>query len=54
MNESDRLALKELASKVEQHEATIAQLLEIIAATNRKISELTSYQKKRDYFHSQV
>ncbi|WP_156418753.1 hypothetical protein [Lentibacillus amyloliquefaciens] len=30
----------ELATKVRQHEEAIAQLLEIIAVTNRRLSEL--------------
>ncbi|SET58960.1 hypothetical protein SAMN05216389_11614 [Oceanobacillus limi] len=41
LNESDRL-IHELKRKVEQHENTIVQLLEIIAATNCRIAELTS------------
>jgi hypothetical protein len=39
VNERDFLELKR---KVEQHEKTIVQLMEILAATNRILSELKS------------
>lgn len=35
----------ELAIKVRQHEEAIAQLLEIIAVTNRRLSELDGKQE---------
>ncbi|WP_157087678.1 hypothetical protein [Oceanobacillus damuensis] len=54
MNENDRQSLNELAVKIQQHEKAIAQILEILAATNRKITELSSNQTERDYFYSQV
>ncbi|WP_157037598.1 hypothetical protein [Ornithinibacillus californiensis] len=34
--------LLDLKRKVDQHEQTIVQLLEIIAATNRRISEISA------------
>ncbi|SHG35542.1 hypothetical protein [Ornithinibacillus halophilus] len=42
MKDNDQITLQDLRRKVEQHEETIVQLLEIIAATNRRISELTN------------
>ncbi|MUK90189.1 hypothetical protein GMD78_17595 [Ornithinibacillus sp. L9] len=42
MNEAEKLAMDELKRRVEQHEKTIVQLLEIIAATNCRIAELSS------------
>ncbi|WP_010094345.1 hypothetical protein [Ornithinibacillus scapharcae] len=33
--------LMELKRKVDQHEKTIVQLMEIIAATNRRLSDLS-------------
>ncbi|GAA0446640.1 hypothetical protein GCM10008983_25640 [Lentibacillus halophilus] len=42
----------ELARKVEQHEQTIAQLLEIIASTNARLAELDRKQKEQSYSHS--
>lgn len=41
-------AMSKLISKVQQHEKTIAQLVEIIGATNCRISELSLKQKERD------
>jgi hypothetical protein len=38
MNQSEFIELKR---RVEQHEKTIVQLLEIIAATNRRLSEIS-------------
>lgn len=41
------LELKEMQQmkiKIEQHEETITQLLEIIATTNRRVSNLYDYQ----------
>ncbi|MFD2044822.1 hypothetical protein ACFSTA_14155 [Ornithinibacillus salinisoli] len=42
MGESEKMAIAELRQKVEQHEKTIVQLLEIIAATNCRIAELST------------
>lgn len=36
----------ELVKKVRQHEEAITQLLEIIAVTNRRLSELTGSKEK--------
>ncbi|MBU8790301.1 hypothetical protein NSA56_03090 [Oceanobacillus caeni] len=44
MNERDKLVLLELQKKVHQHEQTISQLLKIVAATNKKMTELTMNQ----------
>ncbi|WP_269083292.1 hypothetical protein [Ornithinibacillus contaminans] len=38
MNKSE---FQELKRRVEQHEKTIVQLLEIIAATNRRLAEMS-------------
>lgn len=54
MNENDRLTFNELVIKVQQHEATITQLLEILAATNRKITDISSKQKEMEYAYSKV
>lgn len=40
MKVSDRKELDELIKKVDQQEQTIAQLIEIIAATNYRVSQL--------------
>ncbi len=50
----ERRVLNDLVIKVKQHEDTIAQLLEILAATNRKIAEISTEQKKKEYFYSQI
>jgi len=47
MNEHEQLAFQKLVKKVDQHEYTIAQLLEIIASINRKIPE-TMGKKQSD------
>ncbi len=44
VNERDKLVLLELQKKVHQHEQTISQLLKIVAATNKKMTELTMNQ----------
>ena len=51
MNEKERRAFNDLVVKVKQHEDTITQLLEILAATNRKITDISTEQKK-EYFYS--
>ena len=50
MKEQDQLLLNELKLKVEQHEQTISQLVEIIAATNRRITDISTKQdNKQEY-----
>ena len=44
-NSVDKNELVELKRKVEQHEKTIVQLMEILAATNRLLSEMKSTAK---------
>lgn len=39
--------INDLAQQVQQHENTITQLVEIIGATNRRISELAEKQKEK-------
>lgn len=41
MNEDEQLAFKRLIKKVDQHEHTITQLLEIIASINRRMTDAT-------------
>ena len=40
--------INDLVKQVEQHENTITQLVEIIGATNCRISELARKQKEND------
>jgi len=40
--------ITDLVKQVERHENTITQLVEIIGATNCRISELARKQKERD------
>ncbi|MEN1967312.1 hypothetical protein WMZ97_04455 [Lentibacillus sp. N15] len=50
MNEQDAYAFDALVMKVQQHEETIAQLMEIVAATNRKMAELSrKYEQEQQY-----
>ncbi len=49
MTEADETSLQQLALKVQQHEKTIAQLVEIIATTNGRISELVDTLKDPQY-----
>ncbi|WP_175284972.1 hypothetical protein [Lentibacillus jeotgali] len=42
----------ELVRKVWQHEETIAQLVEIIAVTNRRLSELDRKQREQSHTYS--
>ncbi|MFD2761220.1 hypothetical protein [Lentibacillus juripiscarius] len=42
----------ELVRKVEQHEQTIAQLVAIIASTNRQLAELDRKQKEQSHTYS--
>ncbi|WP_218775526.1 hypothetical protein [Oceanobacillus senegalensis] len=44
MNEQEQRALHNLFKRVKQQEQTIAQLVEIIAATNRRITDLATNQ----------
>lgn len=46
VNEEDERRFLALVTQVQQHEATITQLLEILAATNRKVTEFFSGQEK--------
>ncbi|WP_373893375.1 hypothetical protein ACUL41_05765 [Virgibacillus natechei] len=39
MMENERTAFNELVKKVQQHEDTITQLVKIVAATNRRITD---------------
>lgn len=41
--------LNKLSRKVDQHEETIAQLVVIIAETNRRISELSTQESKTNH-----
>lgn len=38
------IEFEEMANKLQQHEEIIIQLLEIIASTNRKVSDLSNEQ----------
>ncbi len=38
------IEFEEMANKLQQHEEIIIQLLEIIATTNRRVSDLTNNQ----------
>ncbi|MFD1361676.1 hypothetical protein [Lentibacillus salinarum] len=44
------IAYDELVQQVRQHEEAIAQLLEIVAVTNRRLSELDRKQKEHYSF----
>ena len=46
----DLKGINELAIKVQQQEETITQLLVIVAATNRKLSDLIEAQKSANTF----
>lgn len=48
MKEERTIAYKDLVKKIKQHEKIIAQLVEIIAATNRQVTDITSKQKERE------
>lgn len=54
MNEKNNISYDSLAVKVRQQEETITQLLIIIAATNRKLSDFieTQNKEKRTLTHS--
>ncbi|GAB3056972.1 hypothetical protein [Virgibacillus ainsalahensis] len=47
MNEDERMAIKKLMKKVQQHEETITQLVEIIAATNRRITDIGDREQNK-------
>ncbi|MBP1971157.1 putative coiled-coil protein SlyX [Virgibacillus natechei] len=49
MSDQDRMVLNELTRKVQQQEKTISQLVKIIAATNRRVSDAAS--KKDEIQH---
>ncbi|MGP4105568.1 hypothetical protein [Virgibacillus sp. L01] len=42
----------ELLRRVQQHEETITQLVEIIAVTNRRLSELDRKQNEQSHTYS--
>ncbi|HLS09723.1 hypothetical protein [Lentibacillus sp.] len=42
----------ELVRKVRQHEETIAQLVEIIAVTNRRLADLDRKQQEQSHTYS--
>ncbi|WP_161493842.1 hypothetical protein [Virgibacillus necropolis] len=46
MNDQNRVSYDSLVTKVHQQEETITQLLVIIAATNRKLSDLIEAQNQ--------
>ncbi|MBM7600547.1 putative coiled-coil protein SlyX [Virgibacillus halotolerans] len=46
MSVEEQAILDQLAKKIDQQEKTITQLVEIIAATNRRITDLSIQQKK--------
>lgn len=48
MKEERTIAYKDLIEKINQHEKVIAQLVEIIAATNRQVTDIISKQKERE------
>lgn len=54
MTEADETSLQQLALKVQQHEKTIAQLVEIIATTNGRISELVDTLKDPQYYSNNL
>jgi len=43
MDQHILIEFKEMANKLQQHEEIIIQLLEIIAKTNRRVSDLSSH-----------
>ncbi|GGD10998.1 MULTISPECIES: hypothetical protein [Pontibacillus] len=50
----DELSYTELYHKVKKQEELITQLLEILAVTNRKVSELDQRQRRVELHHLQV
>lgn len=48
MSEKDQRTLNLLIKKVEQQEMTITQLVEIIAVTNRRVTDLAILLKERE------
>lgn len=48
MNKKEQVTLDHLTRKIEQQEKTITQLVEIIAATNRRITDLSIRQKEQE------
>lgn len=49
MGEYNEVDIEKLVKKVQQHEDTITQLIEIIAATNCQLFELMNKQKRRQH-----
>ena len=54
MNEQDRIAFQRLINKVNEQEHTIAQLVKIIAATNRRITAHAIGQQDNEQTFSKV
>lgn len=50
VNDSNGVTYDALAVKVQQQEETITQLLVIVAATNRKLSDLIEAQNQSKHF----
>ncbi|UJL45333.1 hypothetical protein KFZ58_13055 [Virgibacillus sp. NKC19-16] len=49
MKEQERIAFNELIKKVQQHEDTITQLVKIVAATNRRITDTADKHKSWEH-----
>lgn len=49
MNEQDAKIIDELTLKVDQHEKTISQLVEIIALTNRRLKEFIQMENEQHH-----
>ncbi|GGH75454.1 hypothetical protein GCM10010978_15340 [Compostibacillus humi] len=47
MTEQDKIALHQMMKKLQQHEQTIVQLMQIVASTNRMVKALLKEQKER-------
>ncbi|MFD1038874.1 hypothetical protein ACFQ3N_10805 [Virgibacillus byunsanensis] len=49
MDDNECLTFNDLVLKVQQHEETITQLVEIIAVTNRRLSELYAQEHNKEH-----
>lgn len=54
MDDKERREFHQLMMKVQQHESAIAQLMEILAATNSKLHDLDSSRQKQRHYHLQI
>lgn len=56
MNEQALKKIADLTKKINQHEKTISQLVEIIALTNRRLTELAKSQSldKEEVPHNRI